>query len=231
LQHAQADGPPQEHAPRREGPLVRAVLERATTDPPPVLHLEPRNRNAPASVNDLLIDGFISNIFSPSDARNFFALLLRTPNFLHHCRISYAQGIWYIMRNVPPPSPGLPSQSLFLPLDYDVKLTQGIVVPQRRWTPADEVDIRRHVAEATLQLPIFFVHLNGGVGFWLPDILQGHDRDLCNRDSEAPLGGRTTTHLRINVSPHALILAAMFLIDFFKVAWLQRLEASDPSAG
>src|SRR6267142_4906087 len=187
-----------------------------------------------AAVNNLFVDGFISNTFSPRDAHNFFALLLGTPDFLQHYHISYAQGMWYIMRNVPPPSPGLPSQSLLLPLDFNVALTQGTVVTQRRWTPADEVDIRRHVEEATLQLPAFFVHLNGGVGFWLPDILQGRDRELCNRDSEAPLGGRTTTHIRINVSSHTLTLAAMFFIclpSFFIVAWLSRLETSDPSAG
>jgi hypothetical protein len=98
-----------------------------------------------------------------------------------------------------------------MPLDFNIKLTQGTVVPQRRWNPADEFDIRRFVVQATLQLPIFFVHLNGGVGFWLPDILQDRDRNLCDRDSEAPLGGTTTTHIRINVSPHDLLLTAMFL--------------------
>jgi len=77
-------------------------------------------------------------------------------------------------------------------------MTQGTVVPQRRWTPADEVDIRRHVEEATLQLPVFFVNRHGGVGFLLTDILQGHDHDLYNRDDQASLGGRATTHIRIN---------------------------------
>ena len=93
-----------------------------------------------------------------------------------------------------------------LPLDFSVRMTQGTVVPQRRWTPAVEVDIRRHVEEATLQLPVFFVNRHGGVGFSLPDILQGHDHDLSNRDSQAPLGGRSTTHIRINVRPHIPIL-------------------------
>ena len=93
-----------------------------------------------------------------------------------------------------------------LPLDYSVRTTQGTVVPQRRWTPADEVDIRRHVEEATLQLPVFFVNRQGGVGFLLTDILQGHDHDLYNRDGQASLGGRATTHIRINVNFHIAIL-------------------------
>jgi hypothetical protein len=96
-----------------------------------------------------------------------------------------------------PPSPRVPSL-----LNPVARWTQGTVVPQRRWTPAEGVDIRRYVEEATFQLPIFFTSRNCGVGFWLPDILQGHDRDLMNRDSEASLGGVQTTHLLINVSSH-----------------------------
>ena len=139
------------------------------------------------------MDGFLTHMFSPQDASAFFTLLLRIPNFRSH--ISYSQGIWY-MNYVQQPSSGLPTQ---LPLDFSVRTSEGIVLPQRRWTPDDEVDIRRRVQEA-LQLPVFFVNQNGGVGFWLPDILEGRDRDLYNRDRQAPLGGRTTTHIRINVS-------------------------------
>jgi len=85
-----------------------------------------------------------------------------------------------------------------LPLDFSVRMTEGTVVPQRRWTPAEEIEIRRHVEEATLQLPVFFVNRNGGIGFSLPDILQGHDLDLRNRDSQTTLGGRATAHIRID---------------------------------
>jgi hypothetical protein len=128
--------------------------------------------------------------------------------------MSYAQGVWYIMQNPPyflPPPPGTPPQNLMLPLDFSVRTTQGTVVPQERWAPADEIDVRRYVASATLQLPIYFVNRNGGIGFWLPDILQGRDHDLYHGDREAPLGGRATTHLRINVSSHTRMLAAKIL--------------------
>lgn len=79
-----------------------------------------------------------------------------------------------------------------------MKATHGTVVPQRGWVPADEVDIRRHVASAVLQLPIFFVNHNGGLGFRLPDILRGCDRELHNANSFATLGGKYTTHVRIH---------------------------------
>ncbi len=155
--------------------------------------------------SDVLVFGFIAYTFSPEDAHNFLALLLRTQDFLRHYRMSYSQGVWHIMQNppfFPPQQPGIPPQNLMLPLDYNVRMAQGTVVPQRRWTPADEIDVRRYVESASLQLPIYFVNRNGGVGFWLPDILQGRDHDLYLGDREAPLGGRATTHLRINVSSH-----------------------------
>ncbi|KAI9463773.1 hypothetical protein F5148DRAFT_982359 [Russula earlei] len=99
---------------------------------------------------------------------------------------------------VQPPSPGCPIPNSPLLIDFSVVTTRGTVVPQRRWTPADEVDVRRHVESAALQLPMFFVNRRSGVGFWLPDILQGRDHDLYHGDREASLGGRTTTTIRIN---------------------------------
>jgi hypothetical protein len=161
----------------------------------------------PVPATDLLVDGFLANMFSPRDTHIFFTFLLRTPDFLRYYGITYSPGVWFMTQNSPyvQRSPlGIATQNPPLALDFSVKETQGTVVPQRRWFPADEVDFRRFVTEATLQLPIFFVNRNGGIGFWLPDILQGRDRDLYNRDSEASLGGVATTHIRINVGSRTL---------------------------
>jgi hypothetical protein len=158
--------------------------------------------------SDILVDGFISYMFSPQDADDFLALLFKTSDFLRH--ISYSKGVWYIIRNAPhvqPPSLGVSIPNFSLPLDYSVRTSRGTVVPQRRWIPSDKVDIRRHVEGGALQLPIFFRNHCGGIGFWLPDILRGRHHDLYNGDRKAPLGGKTTTHIRINVSSHMLILA------------------------
>jgi hypothetical protein len=154
---------------------------------------------------DIFVDGLVARTFTPKDASNYFMLLLNTPppqNFLQYYGIAYHQSAWYIMYNgnlVQGTSPGVPLQLTPL-LDYDMRATHGTVVPQRRWTPADEVDVRRFVESAQLQLPIFFVNRNGGLGFRLPDILHGCDRDLHNANTFAPLGGKYTTHIRINVS-------------------------------
>ncbi len=154
---------------------------------------------------DVLVDGFVARTFASEDANNYLMLLLRTPPpqyFLRYYGVVYHQGAWYITRNVnsvQSTSPGVPLQTTPL-LDHSMRATQGTVVPQSRWIPADDVDVRRHVEGAVLQLPIFFVNRNGSLGFWLPDIPRGCDRDLHNANTFAPLGGRTTTHVRINVS-------------------------------
>jgi len=161
----------------------------------------------PVSPNDILVDGFLAHMFSPQDAYVFFTLLLKTPDFLRYYHVSYSQGVWLITQNAPlhvhQPSLEVSTQNPPLALDFSVQATQGTVVPQRRWIPAEENNVRRHVQEAALQLPIFFINQNGGdrgVGFWLPDILQARDSDLYNRGSTASLGGVATTNIRINVS-------------------------------
>jgi ankyrin repeat protein len=151
---------------------------------------------------DMLVYGYIAYTFSPEDAGIYLTLLFRTQDTVQ--RISYSQGIWYVLAG-----------NLLLLLDFRVQ-GEGSVVPQRRWTPADEIDIRRHVAGATLALPIYFIGRNGAIGFWLSDILQGRDLDLYEGDKEAPLAGRATIHLRINVSSRTLMLAAKILIHVLR---------------
>ncbi|KAH9053780.1 hypothetical protein EDB87DRAFT_162176 [Lactarius vividus] len=155
------------------------------------------------TAGDVLVDGFVAQTFKPEDANNYLMLLLRAPHSQHFMRyygIVYHQGAWYITQNanlVQGTSPDVPFQNTPL-LDYSSRGAPGTILPQQRWTPADEVDVRRHVEGAALQLPIYFVNSNGSIGFPLLDILQGHDRDLRNANGFAPLGGRTTTHIRIN---------------------------------
>ena len=171
---------------------------------------------------DLLVDGFIARTFATGDVANYLVLLLRTQRFLQHYRIVHHQGAWYITRNsnlVQGSSPGVPHQPTPL-LDYNMKATVGTVVPQTRWTPAEEVDIRRHVEGAALLLPIFFVNRDGSLGFPLPDILRGCDRDLHNANGFAPLGGKFTTHFRIQVSlsPGYHILWQLLSNSFCEIA-------------
>jgi hypothetical protein len=166
----------------------------------------------PVQAYDILEDGFIARTFStqPEDARLYFTSFFRTQDFLRDYGISYSRGAWRITENEHASfarwplsrSPSHIQDSPQPPVDFDVTETQGTVVPQRRWTVAALVEYRRHVqpGDDVLQLPIFFVHQNGGVGFSLSDILQGHDGGLYDGDKEASLGGLTATFIRISVS-------------------------------
>ncbi|KAH9975061.1 hypothetical protein BGW80DRAFT_128295 [Lactifluus volemus] len=161
----------------------------------------------PVLPDDILVDGFITQTFNPGDTNTYFTLLLRpgTPNFLHFYEIQYWLGAWYIRYNphfMRPLSPGTPIQNGWVRLDFRASTTPGTVLPQVRWFPENPADFRRFVIDAVLQFPIFFVNQTGVVGFHLEDILQGSEqdlaRDLQNGNGQAPLGGRTTTHIRIN---------------------------------
>ena len=159
----------------------------------------------PPTPTDILVDGFVARTFTPEGAHNYFMLLLRTPPsqyYLPYYGIVHNEAAWYITSNVNSvqgTSPGVPFQATPL-LDHSVIPTHGTVVPQQRWTPTDQVDVRRHVADAVLQLPTFFVNRNGSLGFLLSDILRGSEHDLHDANNFASFGGRTTTHIRIDVS-------------------------------
>lgn len=152
---------------------------------------------APLPAADVLVDGYIARTFAPEDATNYFMRLLRTPSsqsFLQYYGVAYNHNTWHITYDIDfmqARSPGV--------LDHNIRETYGTVVPQRRWIPADEVDVRRYVDVSVLQLPVFFVNHNDSIGFRLPDILRGCDGDLHKADSIAPLGGRSSTVIRINV--------------------------------
>jgi hypothetical protein len=92
----------------------------------------------------------------------------------------------------------LPNQSTWV-LDRRV-VGAGSVVPQTLWTPHTITDRRHHVAEAALQMPIFFLHTDGTLGLPLEAAVAGHCHTLVNAQFSAPLGPQTTTHIRISVS-------------------------------
>ncbi len=76
----------------------------------------------------------------------------------------------------------------------------GTVVPQILWIPFTGTDRRRHVQDAGLQLPIFFLHTDGRLGLPLDAAVIGRCDTLLNAQFPAPLGPQTTTHIRIGVS-------------------------------
>ncbi len=76
------------------------------------------------------------------------------------------------------------------------------LVTRPRWTPENVNDHRQYVAEAVLQMPIFFLQQDGGLGLSLDDAINGRCQTLRDARELAQLGGRTTTHIRIGVCSH-----------------------------
>jgi hypothetical protein len=70
---------------------------------------------------------------------------------------------------------------------------RGSVVSQMLWLP-------QAVAEAELQMPIFFESSNGRLGYSLDDAASGRFASLLNPQQSAPLDMRSTTLIRIEVS-------------------------------
>ena len=84
-------------------------------------------------------------------------------------------------------------------LDRAVLGGRGAVIPQTMWTPHTVTDKRQHVEEAVLQMPIFFEGKDGRLGLSLGEAAAGRCHGLRNAQQFAPIGHKSTTHIRIGV--------------------------------
>jgi hypothetical protein len=83
-------------------------------------------------------------------------------------------------------------------LDYDVRNLEGTVVPQVLWSPQSQGAMNKHVLDANLQFPIFFVRQDRAIGLALHEAVEG-PREVLGAETYAPLGGQSTLHVRIQV--------------------------------
>lgn len=110
-----------------------------------------------------------------------------------------SQSILFVIHSVPRHIPfQFPSEYRWV-LDRSV-LPGGTVVPQTLWLPHSVTDRRQHVVEAELQMPIFFERSNGGLGLSVDDAVASRFHNLLRAQQFAPLGNKSTTHIRIGVS-------------------------------
>ncbi|KAI9464619.1 hypothetical protein BJY52DRAFT_831821 [Lactarius psammicola] len=155
----------------------------------------------PRPSEELLVDGYISTAFYPKSAEEYFSHLLKNKNWKELYSIfpsPSGSNMVFVVREASPllqPPPFMRGRN-GVPLDYVID-NIGTVVPQTWWTPHNANDFRQHVEEAELQLPIFFIHENGNLGLSLNDAAHGRCRTLRDADTQAQLGGKTTTHIRI----------------------------------
>lgn len=92
-------------------------------------------------------------------------------------------------------------------LDYGADLSRGTIVPQLPWFPQTPRDMRKYVTDAVLQLPIFLRQDDGTIGMSLSDVIHGNFRRLMDSVQQVNVGGRTSVHVRINVS---VLLGSMY---------------------
>jgi len=140
----------------------------------------------------VLVDGYVSKSYGPKEAERYFQSLLKSNSVPDSCRDGHSFVVTSVPHHI---RTQFPTQNAWV-LDRGV-MGPGTVVPQILWTPQTITDRRQHVAEAQLQLPIFFVHTNGSLGLSLETAISGRCHNLVHAQYCAPLGPQTTTHIRI----------------------------------
>ncbi|KZV67890.1 hypothetical protein PENSPDRAFT_754594 [Peniophora sp. CONT] len=150
---------------------------------------------------DILRDGFLAHMFGVF-TELFFQSLLKTSvrslpvQFpLHGWPSAFAlsQGAVTSLQ----PNVVDAYQYPYLLLDLLVNTAIGPVVPQTLWVPRSSRDLAQYVLEATLELPIFFVRNDGGIGITVADASAGNSASLLGSTRAVNVGGRTSVHLRI----------------------------------
>jgi hypothetical protein len=106
-------------------------------------------------------------------------------------------------------------------------LNKGTVVPQTLWAPHTLTDQKLHVEQAELQLPIFFQCSDGRLGLPLEAAASGRCHGLTNAQNLAPLGMKSTTHIRIVVSGVFGTVSALLSTELLHllVAGIRRFQA------
>jgi hypothetical protein len=151
---------------------------------------------------DLCIDGNISQTFGPDGATQYFARLLRVDAQSIRATGSQEWARAFFITNPmvqnSPPSIRIDGQPAWL-LDYAIQ-DVGTVVPQHIWSAPNPSDFKRY-GNVPLNMPIFFVHKNRiNLGLPLLRAAVGDCKVLLSLGAAAPVGGGSTTYMRINVS-------------------------------
>ena len=153
---------------------------------------------------NMIQHGYIGLAFG-SHTESFFASVLKTsPRYL---QVGFSAPGWptafYIepINNIAVPANAMSARGyLIMVLDYRADLSRGTIVPQIPWFPQTPRDVRKYVTDAVLQLPIFLRQDDGTIGMSLSDVVHGNFRRLVDSVRQVNVGGRTSVHIRINVS-------------------------------
>lgn len=155
--------------------------------------------------------GYIGLTFGPHIESFFSAVLKTSPRAL---QVGFSAPGWpgaFFITHINNPSVTANAMSsrgyLMIVLDYNADLLRGTIVPQIPWFPQTPRDMRKYVTDAVLQLPIFLRQDDGTIGMSLSDVIHGNFRRLMDSVQQVNVGGRTSVHVRINVS---VLLGSMY---------------------
>ncbi|KAN0130991.1 hypothetical protein V8E53_011124 [Lactarius tabidus] len=140
-----------------------------------------------------------SQTFQSRAAEQYFLNLLKSSSIPPHTTLSYTSkgGYFFFVHSVPPHIPApFPSSPRRWLLDRGI-MDGGTVVPQMMWSPHSASDRRQHVEMGELQMPVFFEDRDGELGFSIEASVDGQYHGLRHANDLAPLGQKTTTHIRI----------------------------------
>ena len=153
-------------------------------------------------IKALLIDGYISQTFQSRAAEQYFLNLLKRSSIPPHTVLPYTSNecYFFFINSVPSHIPSqFPNPPGLWLLDRGI-IDGGTVVPQTMWSPHSASDTRQHVEMGTLQMPIFFEGKDQTLGVSLDASVGNQCHVLRHTNDPAPLGNKTTTHIRIVVS-------------------------------
>jgi hypothetical protein len=178
--------------------------------------------------SQVLVDGYVAHCFTPRHAERYFLWLLKgipIPSY-PASQVPGSESAFFFVtsvpRHIPSQFPGHPRWVLDRRMVY-----KGTVVPQTLWAPHTITDKRHHVEEAELQLPIFFEYTDGRLGLPLEAAAAGRCHGLKDSQNFAPLGMKSTTHIRIVVSGifRAVVMSPSTELVHLLVARLPRFQA------
>ncbi len=182
--------------------------------------------------HDLLINGYIAQMFTPGVAEEYHTFLLRRePGQIGEIqRQTDVTGTGAFFAPPPPGSQVMASSPHGWVIDHAIRNT-GPVIRQKIWAPKNQSDKIRWVYHANegLHPPIFFVHKDGlGLGLPLVKAAGGDCMCLQGGGQAALVGSSVHAQIRINVSSIFNIHSPELMVKVsYPSQWCGYLDWSD----
>jgi len=153
------------------------------------------------SCEDLLIDGYVSYMFCPQDAKAYFCSLLGRMSLPIQWHVILPGGIFCAA--IPPGLQSNQENQESWAIDYTIK-DAGSVIPQQIWTSQKLADVQCYVCHEQLHSPIFFVQKDSGsLDISLREAMVGNCLFLQGAQQAAPV--RPSSHMQIHINVSSIL--------------------------